>query len=1048
MKLVLAALKRPISVLMAVVAVALFAFLALRRMPVDIFPNLGSPAIYVAQPYGGMDPQQMEGYLTYYLEYHFLYITGIEHVESKNIQGIALLKLTFHPGTDMSQAMAQVVGYVNRAHAFMPTGTVAPFIVRYDAGSVPVGQLVFSSPNRNVGEMQDIALNRVRPVFAILEGVSAPPPFGGNQRTIVIQLDPDRLQAYNISAQEVVLAVNRSSVVMPAGTVGTGDLMRIASTNVTLGGKLDELLDTPIRLGTGPSVYLRDIGTIESGTDIVVGYAHVNGKRTVYIPVTKRSDASTLAVIRRVREALPRMKAVAPDDVDIRLEFDQSKFVVNAIRALMTEGGLGALLTAAMVLLFLRDWRSAIIVTITIPFALLSALVSLWITGQSVNIMTLGGLALAVGVLVDEATVEIENIHTLLDAARESGLSRAQAVVEACRKTAMPRLLAMLCVLSVFVPSIFMAGVAKQMFVPLSLAVGFAMISSYMLSTTLVPVLATWIMHEAPEGRRPPRWREWYASALRRFIRRRWAVVSVYAVVTVGILALLIPHVHMEIFPETDTGQFQLRLRAPTGTRIERTEMIALKALDIIKRQVGPENVEIESDFVGVQPPNYPVNTIFLFTSGPHEAVMLVALRPKTPLRGEALKERLRHEFARELPNVEVSFEAGDIITQIMSFGSPTPMEVAVQGPNLAIDRSFAERVRTELSKISNVRDLQYGQPLNYPTVQVAVDRNRAGQFNLTVDDVAKTIVAATSSSRFIEPNFWRDPVSGNGFQIQVEIPQNRVRSIDDVKGLRVSGDGPPTLLRDVASVQYGTTVGEVDRYDSQRVVSLTANLHDEYLGDAAKHVRQALQRVGNPPRGVTVAVRGQIPPLLETVSGLRTGLLLSMVVIFLLLTFNFQSLRIASIVLLTVPAVLCGVLAMLVITHTTLNVQSFMGAIMAVGVAVANAILLLTFAEFSRKKGAPSAEAAVEGGHNRSRAILMTAAAMIFGMIPMALGLTESGKQAAPLARAVIGGLMAATISTLFILPSIYAIILGHARFKSPSLNPYDPESRYHENA
>jgi multidrug efflux pump subunit AcrB len=1033
---------------MAVVAVALFAVLALRRMPVDIFPNLGSPAIYVAQPYGGMDPQQMEGYLTYYLEYHFLYITGIEHVESKNIQGIALLKLTFHPGTDMSQAMAQVVGYVNRAHAFMPTGTVAPFIVRYDAGSVPVGQLVFSSPNRNVGEMQDIALNRVRPVFAILEGVSAPPPFGGNQRTIVIQLDPDRLQAYNISAQEAVLAVNRSSVVMPAGTVGTGDLMRIASTNVTLGGKLDELLDTPIRLGTGPSVYLRDIGTIESGTDIVVGYAHVNGKRTVYIPVTKRSDASTLAVIRRVREALPRMKAVAPDDVDIRLEFDQSKFVVNAIRALMTEGGLGALLTAAMVLLFLRDWRSAIIVTITIPFALLSALVSLWITGQSVNIMTLGGLALAVGVLVDEATVEIENIHTLLDAARESGLSRAQAVVEACRKTAMPRLLAMLCVLSVFVPSIFMAGVAKQMFVPLSLAVGFAMISSYMLSTTLVPVLATWIMHEAPEGRRPPQWREWYASALRRLIRRRWAVVSVYAVVTVGILALLIPHVHMEIFPETDTGQFQLRLRAPTGTRIERTEMIALKALDIIKRQVGPENVEIESDFVGVQPPNYPVNTIFLFTSGPHEAVMLVALRPKTPLRGEALKERLRHEFARELPNVEVSFEAGDIITQIMSFGSPTPMEVAVQGPNLAIDRSFAERVRTELSKISNVRDLQYGQPLNYPTVQVAVDRNRAGQFNLTVDDVAKTIVAATSSSRFIEPNFWRDPVSGNGFQIQVEIPQNRVRSIDDVKGLRVSGDGPPTLLRDVASVQYGTTVGEVDRYDSQRVVSLTANLHDEYLGDAAKHVRQALQRVGNPPRGVTVAVRGQIPPLLETVSGLRTGLLLSMVVIFLLLTFNFQSLRLASIVLLTVPAVLCGVLAMLVITHTTLNVQSFMGAIMAVGVAVANAILLLTFAEFSRKNGAPSAEAAVEGGHNRSRAILMTAAAMIFGMIPMALGLTESGKQAAPLARAVIGGLMAATISTLFILPSIYAIILGRARFRSPSLNPYDPESRYHENA
>src|SRR5438067_2110505 len=522
MWLVLAALRRPISIVVAVISIALCAILALQRMRVDIFPNLGAPAIFVAQPYGGMDPQQMEGFLTYYLEYHFLYITGIEHLESKNIQGVSLMKLIFHPGTDMSQAMAQVVGYVNRARAFMPTGTVSPFIVRYDAGSVPVGQLIFSSPNRSVGEMQDIALNRVRPVFAILEGVSAPPPFGGNQRTVVIQLDPDRLHAYNISAEEAIAAVNRSSVVMPAGAVGTDDLMRIASTNVTLGGKLDELLDTPIRLGSGPSVYLRDIGTVENGTDIVVGYAHVNGKRTVYIPVTKRSDASTLAVIQRVRAALPRMKSVAPSDVDIRLEFDQSKFVVNAIRGLMTESGLGAILTAVMVLLFLRDWRSSIIVIITIPFALLSAVVWLWITRQSVNIMTLGGLALAVGVLVDEATVEIENIHSLLDTARQSGMSRAQAVVEACRKTAIPRLLAMLCVLSVFVPSFFMAGVAQQLFVPLSIAVGFAMISSYLLSTTLVPVMATWMLREAASEGRRPRWRERYASGLERLIRSRW----------------------------------------------------------------------------------------------------------------------------------------------------------------------------------------------------------------------------------------------------------------------------------------------------------------------------------------------------------------------------------------------------------------------------------------------------------------------------------------------------------------------------------------------
>src|SRR5882724_876774 len=717
MRLVLAALSRPISALVAVVAIALCAILALQRMPVDIFPDLGSPAIYVAQPYGGMDPQQMEGYLTYYSEYHFLYITGIEHVESKNIQGIALVKLVFHPGTDMSQAMAQVVGYVNRARAFMPTGTVSPFIVRYDAGSVPVGQLIFSSPTRSVGEMQDIALNRVRPLFAVLEGVSAPPPFGGNQRTIVIRLNPDRLNAYNISAEEAIVAVNRSSVVMPAGTVGTDDLMRIASTNVTLGGKLDELLDTPIRLGSGPSVYLRDIGTVENGTDIVVGYAHVNGKRTVYIPVTKRSDASTLAVVRRVREALPRMKAVAPDDVDIRLEFDQSKFVVNAIKGLMTESALGAFLTAVMVLLFLRDWRSSVIVIVTIPFALLSAVVWLWLTGQTINIMTLGGLALAVGVLVDEATVEIENIHSLLDTAKASGMSRAMAVVEACRKTAIPRLLAMLCVLSVFVPSFFMAGVARQLFVPLSIAVGFAMISSYVLSTTLVPVLATWMMREAKETAREPWWRKWYTAILRFSIRWRWGVAGAYAIAAAALLFVLIPQMHTEIFPTTDAGQFQLRLRAPTGTRIERTEVMTLKALDIIKHEVGPENVAIESDFVGVQPPNYPINTIFLFTSGPHEAVMLVALKSEALLHGEDLKERLRQRLAKDLPNVEVSFEAGDIISQVMSFGSPTPIEVALQGPALPANRAHAGKIHAELRKLPSLRDLQYGQTFDYPTV-------------------------------------------------------------------------------------------------------------------------------------------------------------------------------------------------------------------------------------------------------------------------------------------------------------------------------------------
>src|ERR671931_2730164 len=431
MWLVFTAMRRPITILVAIIAIALASVMAIRQMKVDIFPQLGAPAIYVAQPYGGMDPQQMEGFLTYYDEYHFLYITGIEHVESKNIQGIALMKLVFHPGTDMSQAMAQVVGYVNRARAFMPPGAVPPFIMRYDAGSVPVGQLIFSSDTRTPGEMQDIALNRVRPIFATLPGVSAPPPFGGSQRTIVVRVDPERLRQYRVSPDEIVTAINRSSTVVPSGNVRTGDLIRIASTNATLGGNIQELLDAPLRTGAGPTVYLRDIGTIADTTDIVVGYAHVNGKRTVYIPVTKRADASTLDVIRSVRRASPAMRSVAPEDVSVDLVFDQSRYVVNALNGLIGEALLGALLTGLMVLIFLRDLRSSLIVVITIPFSILSAVVGLWITGQTINIMTLGGLALAVGVLVDEATVEIENIHAHMD----TGLPRMRAVVEACRKT-------------------------------------------------------------------------------------------------------------------------------------------------------------------------------------------------------------------------------------------------------------------------------------------------------------------------------------------------------------------------------------------------------------------------------------------------------------------------------------------------------------------------------------------------------------------------------------------------------------------------------------
>jgi multidrug efflux pump subunit AcrB len=1045
MRLVLAALSRPLTVVVALIAIALCAALAVQRMPIDIFPQVGDPAIYVAQPYGGMDPAQMEGYLTYYYEYHFLYITGIDHVESKSIQGAALMKLVFHQGTDMSQAMSETVGYVDRARAFMPPGTVPPFITRFDAGSVAVGQLVFSSASHNQGELQDFALNRVRPLFATLPGVSAPPPFGGNQKTIVIMLDPDKLRQYRISPEEAISAVNKATLVMPSGNMWTGKIERIARTNAALGGDLSELLSAPIRPVSGATVYLRDIGTIENGTDIVTAYAHVNGKRTVYIPVTKRADASTLTVINAVRAAIPEFKKVLPDGVDVRLEFDQSPFVTNSIRGLVLEGLLGAALTGLMVLLFLRDWRSALIVVLHIPFALLSAVILLWAVGQTINIMTLGGLALAVGVLVDEATVSIENIHTRM----LPGVSRARAVLDASRQTAIPRLLAMFCILAVFVPSFFMIGVGRQLFVPLSLAVAFSMIASYLLSSSLVPVLSTWWMRDARPGERRAMFKKFrglYESYVRGVLWFRWPLVLSYLAASIGLLYILLPRMGTELFPDANAPFFRIRLRAPVGTRIEETERMVLHALDLVRREARPNNVEITSDFVGVVPSSYPVDLIHLFTSGPQEAIIQVALKPDAP-RGEELRERLRQCLTRELPGSQVSFEAGDIVTQVMSFSSSTPIEVAIEGISLEDDYAYARTVQTQLAKLTFLRDLQFAQENNYPTLDINISRERAGQFGLTMADVAHSVVPATSSSRFTAPNYWRDPTSGNAFQIQVELPQNRIQSVEQMGSLPVMPDArSEPQLTDIATLKLGTMPGMIERYNGQHVVSLTANVHELSLGDAAQKLNQALARAGTPPKGVSVGMRGEIPTLEQTISGLRIGLLLAVLVIFLLLAANFQSMRLALAIILTIPAVLCGVLIALRVTGTTLNVQSFMGAIMAIGIAVANSILLVTFAERSRREGRPIFDAAREGASGRLRAILMTATAMIFGMAPMAIGFGQGGAQSAPLGRAVIGGLIVATFATLTILPSIYAILQRRASVASPSLNPMDPASRYYD--
>jgi multidrug efflux pump subunit AcrB len=1043
MWLLRSALRHPVSVLVVVISVALCSILALLRMPVDIFPNLNLPVIYVAQPYGGMSPAQMEGYLVYYYEYHFLYITGIESVESKSIQNVGLVKLVFHPGTDMSQAAAQTVGYVDRARAFMPPGTVSPFILRFDAGSVPVGYLVFSSPTRSVGEIQDLALNRVRPLFATLPGVSAPPPFGGNQRTIVVSVDPDRLRAYRMAPEEVIQALNTGNTIVPAGNVRTGDLLRLAPINSVV-SNIKDLQNLPIRTGAGPTVFLRDVGTVEDSSDIVTGYAEVNGRRTVYIPVTKRADASTLNVVNEVKSNLPQFQSVVPPDIKIDYVFDQSSYVRNSLLSVVKEGLLGAVLTGLMVLLFLRDSRSALIVVITIPFALLAAVVALWGVGQTINIMTLGGLALAVGILVDESTVVMENIHTHLS----QGHGRAHAVLEASKEVQIPRLLAMLCVLAVFVPSFFMVGVSRSLFAPLSLAVGFAMAASYLLSSSLVPVLSTWILreHKDQEQDSPSlltRSQEKLSRTLERFSRSQRLVVFIYVLPALLSMVLLGPYLGKEIFPRVSSGQLLLRFRAPAGTRVETTERLSLDVLRSIQEAAGPGNIAITLGYVGVSPPSYPINTIYLWTSGQHEAVFRVALNPKSNIRVDEFEERLRRVLPGKFPGCQFSFEAGDIVTQIMNFGAPTPVEINVSGPDLGADRAFAERVRGEVSKISSLRDVQYDEPLDYPSIDVNVDRERAGQLGVTTASVGRSFLAATSSSRFVTPNYWADPRSGVAYQVQVQIPQAEMTSIQNVEHIPITqGTASHPLLGDVAQVTYGNTVGEYHRLNGQRMVTLTANVAGDDLGRIANQLDDAIKRVGTAPRGVKVSVRGQIAPMKQALTNLSIGLLLAVLVIYLLLAANFQSLRLAFVVLSTVPAVICGVLLVLLLTRTTLNIQSFMGAIMAIGVAVANAILLVTFAEEYRLAGNPAMAAGIHAAKTRMRPILMTSMAMIAGMIPMALGIGEGSQQTTPLGRAVIGGLLFSTGATLLILPMVFALIQERAGTVSPSLDPDDPRS------
>jgi multidrug efflux pump subunit AcrB len=1042
MNLIQGALSKPITVMVAVLAIVFFSFLAIRSMKVDIFPTFGLPTIYVAQPYGGLSPEQMESFVTSYYEYHFLYVTGVKAVESKSVQGNALIKIIFHEGTDMSQAAAEVVGYVNRSRAFMPPGTVPPFITRFDAGSVPVGQLVFSSETRTLGEISDLALFKVRPMFSTLPGVSAPPPFGGSAKSVIVKVDPEKIQRYNYTPDEIVQALASSNLISPAGNIRIGDETLITPQNTVI-EDVKEFGEIPLKLGKGASVYLRDIATIEIGSDVTTGYALVNGARSVYIPVTKRADASTWEVVQNVKKALPMMQASVPEDIKVTYEFDQSGYVINSLKNLLIEGGLGAILTGLMVLLFLGDRRGALIVVMTIPIALLSSVIILNLIGQTINIMTLGGLALAVGILVDEATVTIENIHRHL----EKGKPKAQAILDGCKEIVTPKLLILFSILAVFAPALFMSGVPKGMFMPMSLAVGFAMIASFLLSMTFVPVMAVWIMkhqdHSGEKEGRFSRFRTRYQGYIKRLNSKTSLTLGIYFIGAFLILGLGFFSIGLDIFPKVDAGQAAVRLRLPTGTRVERTEEATQDMLKIAEEIVGKGNIEISSAFVGTQPSSFPVNLIHLWTSGPHESLTRINLSKGATIPIDRFKEELREKFKASNQNASISFEPGDLVDQVLNLGSTNPIEIAVLSKDFKVSSEIAEKLKSNLQAKSYLRDVTIATPLDYPGLKIDIDRVKAGQLGLTVDEISKSLVTATSSSRFTQPNYWRDPVSGVAYQVQVEYPQYRVKSPSEIALVPISNSPErKVFLRDVATWERIKSPAQYDRLNQERFITLTANIHQKDLGAAVKGVDQAIAALGELPAGVRILKRGQSDLLEQTLGELQLGLGIAVLVIFLMLAASFQSFKISLATISILPAVIAGSIGFLLLTGNTLNIQSYMGTIMAVGVAVANAILYVTNAEDLRKLG--DTEAFFSASKNRLRPILMTSFAMIAGMTPMALGFGEGGDQVAPLGIAVIGGLVLSMISTLVFLPLIYRVMVGKNTYQSVSLNPEDRDSTY----
>jgi len=1036
MWIVRVALDRPYTFVVLALLILLLSPVVILRTPTDIFPNIDIPVIAVAWQYTGLNPEELEGRLTSVYERNLTTtVDNIEHIESTTLNGQAIVKIFLQPGASLDTANAQVTAVSQTALRQLPPGALPPLIINYSASSVPILQLALSGQGLSEQQLNDMAQNFMRPQLVTVPGAVVPWPYGGKQRQVMIDLDPNLLQSKGLSPQDVLSALTDQNLVLPAGTAKINEFeydVRMNSSPRTVA----ELNDLPVKQVGHSTVYLRDVANVRDGFAPQTNIVRQDGRRGVLLSAMKAGTASTISVVAGIRGLLPRVAQTLPPQLKIQALADQSIFVKAAVSGVIREAIIAACLTALMILLFLGSWRSTLIIAVSIPLSILTSVIVLSLLGQTINIMTLGGLALAVGILVDDATVTIENIERYF----EEGHSHHEAILEGAAQIAVPALVSTLCICIVFLPMFFLAGVSKFLFVPLAEAVVFAMLASYILSRTLVPTMAMYLLKAKEHEDGKPglltrfqrsfekgfeRLRLSYQLFLTTVVHRR--VIFIPAFLGACLLAfLLVPWLGQNFFPASDNGQFILHMRTKSGMRIEETARLADLVEGSIRKQVPSQEMDNILDNIGLpySSINYMHSTSGLTGAG--DADIMVSLKEKHRPTADYVRD-LRSTLPREFPGVTFYFLPADMVTQVLNFGLPAPIDIQIDGNDTEGNRQVAEKMLADLRRVPGLTDLRIQQQFDYPTYDIQVDRTKAAQGGLTERNVASSVLNSLSGSFQITPMFFLNWKNGVSYNLVAQTPQYRVGSLQDLENTPITAPSTarPGILADVASIQRSSEMQAISHYNIRRIVEIYGAVQDRDLGSVSRDINRIVNADQKSlPRGSFVTIRGQIQTMNSSYIGLLGGLVFSIVLVYLLIVVNFQSWLDPFIIITALPAALAGIVLFLFVTHTTLSVPALMGAIMCMGVATANSILVIAFAKERLVLHGDPIQAAIEAGFTRFRPVLMTALAMIIGMIPMALGLGEGGEQNAPLGRAVIGGLLCATVATLVFVPAVFSFL------------------------